>query len=238
MLTEKQRDKITRDINKLCRNHIQLASILGSVRIHTWVLMVPRYDDKNILAHAAKKTQQIRAKHIPILTDTFHIAVQDDALFAAQKNILKAGACEKVPIALTDVASGEVEIWTAANTKLASILDQKLGKLGKSPEIQQKLKARMIKNFLDGQNALQTLHENYPSIEEEVKQCKSTKERALATESLFSSDLPQDRLKTTLDEYKKGLTNEAPGVSQAVAQVLADEATADWLLRCPLDFTS
>src|SRR4051794_37169387 len=46
MLTEKQRDKITRDINKLCDNHQLLAGILGGVRIHTWVLMVPRYDDK------------------------------------------------------------------------------------------------------------------------------------------------------------------------------------------------
>jgi hypothetical protein len=235
-LTDKQRDKITRDIKKLCDNHNRLAGILGQVRLHTWVLMVPRYDSKQILVHAEKKAEEVRAKRLPIVTDNFRVAVQDDAMFGAQKAALMNGALSKLALAVPQAPLSQVGIWTAANTSLVQTLDQKLQKLNKPPEKLALLKAQMVKHFLEGQNAMQYLHANYPLVEENVLQCKDAKERGLVTESLVSSALPEQRLKETLEDYRTRLATEIAGVTKTTADILAHEAAADWLLRCPLDF--
>jgi hypothetical protein len=224
-LTDKQRDKITRDIKKLCDNHVRLAAILGPVRIRTWVLMVPRYDSKHILVHAETKAEEVRTKRLPIVTDDFRISVQDDSMFGAQKEALVNGALAKLPLTVPAVQSSEVSIWSAANTSLVQ-----------TPETTERLKAQMVKHFMEGQNAIQYLHANFPLVAENVLRCKDARERALETESLLSSALPEQRLTETLENYRIRLANEVAGVDTTTAEILAYEAAADWLLRCPLNF--
>ena len=235
-LTDKQRDKITRDIKKLCDNHSKLSGILGQVRIHTWVLMVPRYDSKRILVHAETKAEEVRTKRLPIVTDNFRISVQDDSMFGAQKEALVNGALAKISLTVPAVPSSDVSIWSAAHTSLVDTLEQKLAKLKKPPEKMERLKAQMVKHFMEGQNAIQYLHANFPLVAENVLRCKDAKERALETESLLSSALPEQRLTETLEDYRTRLANEVAGVNTTTAEILAHEAAADWLLRCPLDF--
>jgi len=235
-LTNKQRDKITRDIRKLWENHRNLAGILGPVRIHTWVLMVPRYSDKHILVHAETKAEEVRAKQLAIVTSNFRISVQDDSMFDAQKKSLMDGALRNIPLEVPAVATDDVSIWTTAHTSWVETLDQKLRKLRKPQERTDRLKAQMVKHFMEGQNAIQYFHANYPLVAEKVLRCKDAKERALETESLLSSALPEERLTDTLEDYRKRLVDEVAGVNMSTAEILALEARADWLLRCPLDF--
>ncbi len=235
-LTDKQRDKITRDIKKLCDNHAHLQPMLGTIRIKIWVLMVPRYHDKHILEHAEKKTAEVRAKNLPIVTDDFRISVQDDSLFGPQKAALMNGALAKLPLTIPEVAITEVGVWTAAHNELIATLEEKLRKLRKTPQVQEQLKARMVKHFLEGENAMQFLHANYPQVEENVWRCKDAKERVLQTESMLSSAIPESRLRETLADFRERLSSEVAGVTRSTADILAHGAAADWLLRCPLDF--
>ncbi len=237
-LTQKQRDKITRDIKKLCDNSEQLAAILGNIRIQIWVLMVPRFDDKQLLAHGQKKAAEVRAKKLPIVTSDFRIAVQDDSMFGVQKAAMMNGALSKLHLEVPEALASEISVWATGNSELVKVLDKKLTKLGKPSEVHDALKAQMVKHFLEGQNALQFLHANYPHVAEEVLRCKQAKEKALVTESLLSSVVPETRLRQTLEDYRTRLAAEVAGVTNTTAEILAHEAAADWLLRCPLDFVS
>ena len=128
--------------------------------------MVPRYDDKHILEHAETKAAEVRAKNLPIVADDFRISVQDDSLFAPQKAALMNGAFSKLPLTIPEVAGTEVSVWTASHNELIATLEEKLRKLRKTPRVHEQLKARMVKHFLEGENAMQFLHANYPQVEE------------------------------------------------------------------------
>lgn len=235
-LTDKQRDKITRDTNKLAQNQSTLASMLGNIKISCWILIVPRFDSKKILIHAETKSAEIRNKKLPILTPDFRIAVQDDSLFGAQRTALLKEVMSKLPVPVAKVPKQEIDVWAAANTELADTLETKLSKLNRPTGLLAPLKGQFIKHFLEGQNALQYIHANYPQLEESILSCKESKEGILATESLLSSALPSFRLSEILQEYRTCLQNDVAGLPRQVADILTYEAVADWLLRCPLDF--
>ena len=235
-LTEKQKNKITRDIGKLCKNSAQIARVLDLVRLHMWVLLVPRIESKSLLTHAAKKAEEVRAKALPICTDRFSITVQTDSGFEVERQQILDAKLAKIPLQVAEADANEIQIWSQSNSDLVETLDQKLAKLHKPPATEKKLKAQMIRHFLEGQNAIDFLHANYPSVAEQVRNCKQNKAKFLATESLTTAALPMDFMRETLTSYQDRLAKEVNGIGEQTAEILAHEAVADWLFRCPLDF--
>ena len=57
---ERQRDKLTEDLNKLKRNKDALVDLFGSVKIQRYVLMVPRTNSRSLVAHAQTKAAEVR----------------------------------------------------------------------------------------------------------------------------------------------------------------------------------
>ena len=68
-----------------------------------------------------------------------------------------------------------------------------------------------------------------------VIEYKVSRESNLETETYTTTKVPAEFLEATLQQYRSELI-EVPGISPRVAESLAHEAVADWLLRCPMDF--
>lgn len=234
---EKLRVKITKDIKKFISNRDKLQKLLGTVKISRWILLVPHFDSKRIVEHAAKKTAEVIAANLPYVKQDFRVVVEDETAFAAELQELINCNVGKISILANDIAPKQVDEWANDNDLLVRRTDEKIERLGtlSTQDKRRKFRDKMITHYLEGQNAMSELRE-YPATYESVIKIKSARERYLEIEAMLSSGDNRHRLNDALDNYKKALRSETHGISHQTIEVLVYEAISDWFIRCPLDF--
>lgn len=235
---EKHRAKMTRDINKFKSNRDVLAKLLGKVRIKRWILLVPVFDSKNLIVHAAKKTAEVVTANLPYVdNEDFQVCINDEKEFAKEKRELLTANLQKIGIEPDQIQNEFFESWVEANDQLVETIDTKVAKL---PTLTDDTKRRcfrneMIKRLLEGQNALDELRQ-YPEIFEKVRRCKGLQERYLRSQSLLAEVSNNQLLKDSQQALRKQCKTDAPALTEVTLDAIAWEAIADWLARCPLDF--
>ncbi len=233
---EAQRNKMTTDISKCINNQKILARIFGGTKIKRWILFVPKFDSKSIIEHASKKTAEVVAANLPYVDADFRVMVcQEDDFVVARDQLLSAntGTIDITPDTATPEQLSE---WASANDGLVAKLQ---GKISRLPTISTESKRKafldqVLKWHLEGQSVLDELR-RYPTVFEKVIRAKAHHENALAM--LGASEIvPQKILSTALNDLKLSIKAEVNSLHSFSADTLAQEAVADWLLRCPLDF--
>lgn len=234
---EKHRAKITNDINKFINNRVLLSSIFGKIKICKWVLLVPYYDSKEIVRHAASKTLDILNADLPYVTNDFRVLIEDEDAFAVERDELIDARNSIITIKWAETSLIKVGEWVDENDTLVKTVDEKIAKLSslKSEDEQRTFRDQIIKAYLDGQNALEELR-RYPLAFENVHQVKSQKERYLYLESRSTSGTSVDILQNSLSDFRDTVNKQVRGVAPSVIDSVVWEAIADWMIRCPLDF--
>lgn len=236
-LTQKQKAKISSDVPKLNRYKVALAGILGPTILEQWILVVPRWEDKAVLAHAEAKLAELRAQQIPFISPSIVPAICTGEDFAAERQTLIRAGRDSIRIDAQSVDDSDVANWAGANDSLVNQLYRKVLKIrhGDATTAQQ-LRDQFLRHYLEGQNALAKLRTDFPEIFEAVDRIKKDKEHFLSTESLTTSALPPEHLKETLKSLESDIDAKLQGLDRFTVKQLVQEAIADWLLRCPLDF--
>lgn len=236
-LTRKQKAKVTRDLGKLVEYKNTLAALLGPTVLNEWILVVPRWEDKALLAHAEDKMKSLRTAGLAFISPTIVPGICTGDYFIVERQQLVQAGKESLRIAVALVDQAEITDWVAANDELVARLDGKaLAIRHQDVATARKLRDESVRHYLDGQNALAKLRADYPEIFEVVDRIKKDKEHFLATESLTSSSLPPARWRETRDSLEAELTEALRGLDRFTVRQFVHEAVADWLLRCPLDF--
>ena len=166
-LTSRQKSKITRDFAKLKANASKLIPILGATRLNRWILVVPRWEDKDLHSHAESKASEIRSASLPYIADDFAPAIvtSDDFLVERQKLVLSGR--DALRILISEVDPGECSDWADQNDNLIGNLDRKAlvichGNKGNA----RKLRDEFIRHYLKGRNAIEKLRALYPELYE------------------------------------------------------------------------
>lgn len=233
---EAQRKKMSDDIAKFIKNKAVLTNIFKTVVIKRWVLFVPYYDSKDIIAHAAAKTAEVIAACLSYVAADFRIVVcQEDDFPIARSQLLNANA-GTLKIAVNSATAGQVRIWTSQNNTLFSTLEEKIGRIPKFKTTAQRQSfcEQVLKWHIDGQALLEALR-LYPEIYEKVRAAKNHQENYLAMAAL-DSEVTKNSLTGPIDALKAALQREVRELHSFNADTLSYEAVADWLLRCPLNF--
>lgn len=236
-LTRKQKAKVSADVSKLIKNQQALAGLLGPTVIDQWILVVPRWEDKSLLAFAETKIAELRAVNLPFISPKIvpSICTGDD--FAIQRQQLIQAGRESLRIDAGFVAPAAVNDWVAANDQLVAQLYRKVLAIRHGDQDGAKaLRDLFVKHFLDGQNALAKLRTDFPELFEAVDRVKKDKEHFLATESLSTPALAPEHLKQTTISLESDIAAKLQGLDRFNVKQFVQEAIADWLLRCPLDF--
>nr|WP_244292152.1 hypothetical protein [Vibrio cidicii] len=76
-LYEKQRDKMTVDLNKLSKNQHEISMHLGEAKISQWIFITPEIAKHDLHVHARTKTKEILALNLPFIADDFQILIKD-----------------------------------------------------------------------------------------------------------------------------------------------------------------
>ncbi len=233
---ENQRRKMTDDVAKFINNRAHLARIFGPVRITRWVLFVPRFDSKQIVAHAATKTVEVTNACLPYVGDPFHVAVCHEGAFSVERDRLLNADVRALEIEMPTVSLTDVAEWSTAHRDLSTVLAGKLSRLATLHSESQRIELHreVLAWFLKGQEVLETLRD-YPDLYAKAQRAKSHQEQLLARHKL-SGDAPHEMFKAAINELQTFLASELRGLHTIPVDSLVYEAIADWLLRCPLDF--
>jgi hypothetical protein len=233
---EAQRTKMSDDIKKFIDNAAVLKKLFGTVKIRRWVLFVPYFDSKEIVAHASKKTQEILDAKLVYVAKGFRVMVCQEDDYAAERNTLTSANLHTLQVEVDKSTTEQATSWSSSNHNLSSTLESKIRKLPtiKNDEHRHQFHQQVLKWYLDGQSIHEALRK-YPEVYENVLKAKNHRENFLAM-TLISGDPPQNIINTTMDELKNTLRSENKMLGNLEVESLAHEAVADWLLRCPLDF--
>ncbi len=236
-LTQRQKAKISADLQKLITYKDTLLGLLGPTVLSKWILVVPRWADKALLVHAESRIDQIRQAQLPFVAQDMVPAICTLDDYVEQRQMLiQAGRdslrIEVDPVALTDVAD-----WVSANDPFVAHLFRKALTIRHGDETTaRQLTDHFVRFYLDGQNALTKLRDDFPELYEIVDRMKKDKEHFLATESLVTPELAPTFLKQTTDDLESQLCAKLQGLDRFTVKQFVQEAISDWLLRCPLDF--
>ncbi len=232
---EAQKLKITRDIKKFKDNELKLKTLFGPLQIKRWVLLVPTFDSKEVLAHAEKKAHEIRLHKLSHVDNDFAVKILTDATFSVEKKLIHDCGLSKIHINGKSPDNVEILEWEEENSPLVQVIETKLEKLGLDQERTQKLRTRYIQHYIEGQNVLEKLHSSYEEVHNSILRCKAEKENFLETECLISGSKPSELLRETLYSYESEILKKIPSLGDNTAKILSFEAISDWLIRCPLE---
>jgi hypothetical protein len=238
-LYTKQRNKITRDIGTFIKKETELAEILGDIKIGIWNFVVPYWTDKDLLKHATAKTSEVRTLKLKHADNDFRISVLTADDFAVEAQLLARIDLYKFDPQTPSVSTESLSTWMAgtANLDLVKNLARKAALIGsgKSEQSRSRFQGRMAANYIGGNIVLGQLEQELPETYGKVIDFKVQREADLEAESFSTNKVPSEFFESTLRQYRSELVN-IPGISPRIAATLANEAVADWLFRCPMDF--
>jgi hypothetical protein len=234
---ERQRDKLTEDVEKLDTNQAELMAILDGVAIGIYAFMTPVHDSRRLNKHAKSKAAEIRAKCLPHCKPDFTIVIQTEDDYAAERQELLNLGLHKLDLGSLHVPEAAVHSYVESNPDLIATIDGKLARLpGFGAMDRTKLRTRLLREKLIADNKLAEIRGHHAAGWERVQELRAQRENVLEIECLLSSADPGELLRDTAYSYRDTLTEALGFLADSDASDIAWGTTADWLAECPLDF--
>lgn len=240
-LYEKQRNKITHDLNKLIDPDRvkELKQYLHDIKIKQWIFLSPLIRRKDITDHCLNKRDEFRAKNLEYFDKEFDVLAYSEDYFTTEYATIKKANDEKIYITSDNDYSSKTE-WEEANIDLVNNAIRKNRKrLGAKAEIEDslnKLTDKTIKDYWDRDKILKEWKNICPHQYEKFEKIISDFEYDVEELCMTNEGTNETLFKDVKQRLKAKITNNFSELSEATIDKLTNGVTADWILRCPLDF--
>lgn len=167
---EKQKAKITLDLNKFCRKRADVPRLFRDVLILRWILVVPIHDSAQVNIHLTSKTMEVRRLGLPYVAHDFEVLIHDLDSFDADSRAYRASQRRLLSLPSQAPTHEEIMEWAGASNPLVSNLSRKLRKRidqHDSEKLQEAVR-EAIGWFLERDNALETLRQRTPELHEAI----------------------------------------------------------------------
>ncbi|MGV4857931.1 hypothetical protein [Acetobacter senegalensis] len=108
---DRQKKKITKDVGKLIKNHVEVGKLFHGVPVRHWVLMAPLHDSKDVNLHCAKKTKDLRGANCTEFDPTVEVIIQDPTNFPSTTVAVGMSALSKVTLSVPMPSEEEMATW-------------------------------------------------------------------------------------------------------------------------------
>ena len=240
-LYEKQRDKITTDINKFQDNKKDLEDILGPVKIKNWVFDTPELASNALLRHARKKEREVKAAKLPHVDDDFRILLHDVEHYMIEIRQIQSTQGQALdffstPPKLDDLTGPPEEYEANLRRKSIARLEPKSGSVAYG-RLLDSLVGSTSKSFIEADNFLHNIEKSAPLLHA----------RLIALINEFENDVREKTIVWcgSADELTASVTNGLisrivhdlqPEFNQTNASQVARHIVARWLAICQLDY--
>jgi hypothetical protein len=232
------RAKLSSDIGKLIKNALPLGKILKGVMVQRWVLVVPLFDSKEVLATAEAQRCRVLEAQIGFVAPEFRVLVHDQEDFSGEIEMARKRGVRRVRLTVADSTDGQLIAWWDEHDELAAILLRKLRKA--YPLVfEDQLRERAlqhIKFYIRFGNLSEQIRETAPDAWDSLKATIATAEQHLVAVG-HEGDTARDGLLSELRRVRDNVSKELPGYHPSHLEEISFGVLADWLMRCPLDFT-
>jgi hypothetical protein len=241
-LYEAQRDKITKDLNKVIRYEKELKAYLGATKVSKWIFVTPGYSNKELVRHCREKAEEFRKLKLNILSDDFDVLVHDIEFFTAEIPIVLSFRQEKLDIdPPVKKSPKEIADW---KSKEISLVDNAVRKHGQRVPSKAKnfdgkvnnLTQKSVSDFLNGDAMIrkwaEKYQDQYEKFQKVIDQFEKRVEEKCAVANGDSNKL--------YDEIEQELRSKIKSSFDFLDETMIDRLTyrvmADWILRCPISF--
>jgi len=234
-----QRGKITTDLGKLKKYKERVAELLGSVVLTEWVLLTPKNESADLVAHCATKTGEVLAWGLDFIAPTFRVYVQTLDDFAVESKIVQAVGY--LPHGLH--RSAELPEFDESGTPFSStmgpnieVMDGKLKAVMPNDSARAEYRGEMLKSQIAGEDHLAKFEDHLPDVAAELRaEVALAKRRMLMDQATGSVEHRQHLLSVEADIIQR-VTSVVPELRGSAAEIIAQAAITRWLQECTMSF--
>lgn len=237
---ERQRGKITDDIEKLKTHSSRLEQLLGETVLRDWVLLTPVHESSDLIAHCNTKTKLARSWGLSFLASDFNVSVQDlddfrgEHRLAQTSGLLPEGL--RLPIILPQLTP-EGGLFNQATGPRIDIMDGKLKKIIPAQGSRDFYRGELLKSKYAAEDLLDRYDTRVPEIAQQIRFQISQAKRSM----LMAQALPTQaatHLSSVQHDLRNRISDIAPGIPYEATQHLAEGTVCEWLEECSMDFPS
>jgi len=231
--TQKQKGKITKDLRKLKTNRKFWEAALQGVKLRRWSLIVPKLDDKAVVAHARKKAAELREAKLPFIADDFEAFVETaDAFPQARAQISEPTLVSKSVFAepvtddhISDLENDDPDFIRNLDFKLLTAAP------GGDPDENRR---DYLKWHLECSNFMTDLQRKYPSHWESIDRLATRMSAAIQTKQRSDTTPPPQRLLAVQEDVERRLEKTVGFLTEQERMMLAWGHVAKWMGECSL----
>lgn len=240
-LYEKQRDKITEDLEKLKLYQKDLQARLGGTKLSRWVFVTPEMDRNALLKHAKTKEAEVRSWILPFLTDDFTVLLHDGDHYIVEINEIRTASGEalifdEAPPVLAEL-NGEREnyeqnVYRKCGLRLAEKVDKP-----RYQERVQQLSQLTIENFLAADGYFRRIAATAPTAYVKLVRLINEYEQYVIETSATWTGTAEELTVQVRDGLASRVSAElAPEFDATNASKVARHMIARWLAVCELNY--
>lgn len=239
-LYEKQRDKITDDLNKLRDFEADISARLGETKICKWIFVTPEFDKNELIRHARKKEKEIRNWKLGCLTDDFTVLLYDADDYALEIRDFQSALGEVMYF--SDILS-LVELNKPKEVYEKNIVRKnklRLKEFENNDSYERKL-ARLndlnIDQFLSCDPYLKSIESTSPAFYMKLLRVITEFESTIKEETITWFGDPQDLTEKLRKLLIERIINDLkPNSNITMASKISEKMFARWLAVCELDY--
>jgi hypothetical protein len=252
-LYNSQRDKVTRDIQKLNKYKNELTQLLNGVKLKRWYLLTPKVRTNDIIFHCNSKVAEVKSWNLPFIDTDFNIVALNYEYLANEIPIAysildytkQPGELSKrielngVNISSEEIAKYKSDLNNTEQTQNAfrkhlarypkndgkDYSDRVLGQVD-----------RTVSNLLVGDSILKEWETLFQDQLDKFLKVIDTIENNVEDLCSIPTDNPAERLKAIETLVKSTIDKEFASLSEVTRMKLSSRVISDWILRCPLNF--
>ena len=228
--TRKQKGKLTGDVPKLRKYSEPLKRVLD-MTLHTYVLLVPAFEDKELLPHAQDKSEMVRGWQLPWIDPSFAITVNDFDFVKEEWDALRGSLRPVIDLAGATAEPPPVELVQTLISKLGVI-----PRLAVDPKRAGTWRDWLQTEYVEGNGLMLKLDEVSPQYHDRITRIVAGRERNLALRTDASE--PLDDLRELVKSLADAIHRDVAAIDDADAQSIAGGVVAEWLMRCPLEYAA
>jgi hypothetical protein len=238
--TEAQRNKIRIDTKKLMDRAELTQDLIGAAsQIRQWVLLTPSFEDKSLVAYAARRSAEVIAHAASWCHPDFRISIHNETLFAEARARLLGVNPNRIAAVSTQV---DLDALRASGEIISSIDETLVMKFGADstvaarPSLLNDYKEETLADYVRGKTELARLSREAVSVHRVVGECAELIFSRLSLSIAESDERPLVVVKTIRSELFSAMKTRLPQLGDDLCERLARFYVASWWIECPLRF--
>lgn len=243
---EKQRTKITDDINKLKTNTKELYEILGGVKLKRWALVTPYLSHRDLINHCNTKRDLVKSWNLPFVdNDAFEVLVHEADDYALEIGEYFDSTKRKFSIIPNKDETNEQRLveWQTTEIDLVNNAIEKnqirVNSLSNKSDIKRKVNTltnETIKYYLNGESILRIWQSSQPENHQRFIELLASVEDELREKCILNIVDPNAFVNEVSEYIDAKIRNAFSHLDESTIVRLKNYSVSFWILRCPLYF--